>query len=82
VLGVQSGEDMFDQTSAWRGPAAPAGSFRSLVAAQLNRCWYRCGGDFRFFLSPVNKASQRLFEWFSGGTYERYAQREAVLRVP
>lgn len=82
ALGSQSGEDMFGLTGVWRGPLAPEGSLRKLIAAQLNNCWYRCGGDFRLFASPVNDKVRRMLERFTGGRYEQYEQHEAELPIP
>lgn len=81
ALGCQSGEDMFDQTGVWRAQGAPEGCLRALIQAQVNRCWYRCGGDFQFFLSAVSKRSAQIAEWFTGGRYEIYAQHEALLSL-
>ncbi len=81
ALGFQSGERMFCLSSSWRGPAAPEGSFRALVGTQVNQCWYRCGGDFSFFISPINPRSAAMAEWFTGGNYEPYTQREAIIPI-
>jgi len=79
VLGFQSGDRMFCQSSVWRGPDAPRGSFRALIGTQVNQCWYRSGGSFVFFISPINSRSAAMAEWFTGGNYEPYGQREALL---
>ena len=82
VLGFQSGDRMFCQSSIWRGPEAPEGSFRALICTQVNQCWYRSGGSFVFFISPINPRSAAMAEWFTGGNYEPYSQREAVIPIP
>lgn len=81
VLGFQSGDRMFCMSSAWRGPEAPAGCFRALVRTQVNQCWYRGGGSFVFFLSPINPHAAAAADWFTGGNYEPYTQREAVIPI-
>ena len=81
ALGFQSGDRMFCQSSTWRGPNAPEGSFRALISAQVNQCWYRSGGSFVFFISPINPRSAAMAEWFTGGNYEPYTQREAVITI-
>ena len=82
VLGFQSGDRMFCQSSIWRGPEVPEGSFRALICTQVNQCWYRSGGSFVFFISPINPRSAAMAEWFTGGNYEPYSQREAVIPIP
>ena len=82
ALGFQSGDRMFCQSSVWRGKDAPAGSFRALICTQVNQCWYRSGGSFVFFISPINPRSAAMAEWFTGGNYEPYSQREAVIPIP
>jgi len=82
VLGFQSGDRMFCQSSTWRGPDAPEGSFRALIGTQVNQCWYRSGGSFTFFISPINPRSAAMAEWFTGGNYEPYTQREAWIPIP
>ena len=82
ALGFQSGDRMFCQSSIWRGPDAPEGSFRALICTQVNRCWYRSGGDFVFFVSPINPRAATIAEWFTGGNYEPYSQREAEIPIP
>ena len=81
VLGFQSGDRMFCQSSIWRGPDAPEGSFRALIGTQVNQCWYRSGGSFIFFISPINPRSAAMAEWFTGGNYEPYTQREATIPI-
>ncbi len=81
ALGFQSGDRMFCQSSIWRGPDAPEGSFRALILTQVNQCWYRSGGSFVFFISPINPRSAAMAEWFTGGNYEPYTQREAVVPI-
>ena len=81
VLGFQSGDRMFCQSSTWKGPDAPEGSFRALVGTQVNQCWYRSGDSFVFFISPINPRSAAMAEWFTGGNYEPYAQREATIPI-
>ena len=81
VLGFQSGDRMFCMSSAWRGQEAPVGCFRALVHTQVNLCWYRSGGSFVFFLSPINPHAAAMAEWFTGGNYEPYTQRLAVIPV-
>ena len=81
VVGFQSGDRMFCQSSIWRGPDAPEGSFRALICTQVNQCWYRSGGSFVFFISPINPRSAAMAEWFTGGNYEPYTQRETVLYI-
>ena len=82
VLGFQTGDRMFCQSSVWRGPNAPEGSFRALIGTQVNQCWYRSGGSFVFFISPINPRSAAMAEWFTGGNYEPYTQREALIPIP
>lgn len=82
ALGFQSGERMFCQSAVWRAPDAPEGSLRALICTQANQCLYRSGGSFVFYISPVNPRSAALAEWFTGGNYEPYSQREAVIPVP
>ena len=82
VMGFQSGDNMFCQSSVWRGSEAPEGSFRALVCAQINQCWYRSGGSFVFFISPINPRSAAMAEWFTGGNYDPYTQREAFIPIP
>ena len=81
VLGFQSGDRMFCQSSIWRGPDAPEGSFRALICTQINQCWYRSGGSFVFYISPINPRSAAMAEWFTGGNYEPYTQREATIPI-
>ena len=82
ALGFQSGERMFCQSSTWRSADAPEGSFRALICTQVNQCWYRSGGSFVFFISPINPRSVAMAEWFTGGNYEPYSQREAAIPIP
>ncbi len=82
VLGFQTGDRMFCLSSSWRGPDAPEGSFRALIGTQVNQCWYRSGGSFVFFISPINPRSAAMAEWFTGGNYEPYTQREALIPIP
>ena len=82
VLGFQSSRRMFCQSSIWRGRDAPEGSFRALICTQVNQCWYRSGGSFTFFISPINPRSAAMAEWFTGGNYEPYSQREALIPIP
>ena len=81
ALCFQSGDRVFCQSSTWRGPRAPEGSFRALIGTQVNQCWYRSGGSFVFFISPINPRSAAMAEWFTGGNYEPYTQREAVVPI-
>ena len=81
VLGFQSGDRSFCQSSIWRGPDAPEGSFRSLICTQVNQCWYRSGGSFVFFISPISPRSAAIAEWFTGGNYEPYTQRDALIPI-
>ncbi len=81
VLGFQSGDRMFCQSSVWRGPNAPEGSFRALICTQINQCWYRSGGNFVFFISPINPRSAAMAEWFTGGNYDPYTQRDAEIPI-
>ncbi len=81
VSGFQSGDRMFCQSSIWRGPYAPEGSFRALICTQVNQCWYRSGGSFVFFISPINPRSAAMAEWFTGGNYEPYGQRDVLLPI-
>jgi len=81
ALGFQSGERMFCQSSIWRGPNAPEGSFRALICTQVNQCWYRSGGSFVFFVSPINPRAAAMAEWFTGGNYEPYTQRMALIPI-
>ena len=81
ALGFQSAERMFCQSSIWRGPDAPEGSLRALICTQVNQCWYRSGGSFVFFISPINPRSAAIAEWFTGGNYEPYTQREATIPI-
>ena len=82
VLCFQTGERMFLLSSSWKGPDAPEGSFRALIGTQVNQCWYRSGGSFVYFLSPINPRSAAMAEWFTGGSYEPYTQREARIPIP
>ena len=82
TLGFQCGDRMFCQSSTWRGPGAPDGCFRALICTQVNQCWYRSGGSFVFFISPINPRSAAMAEWFTGGNYEPYTQREALIPIP
>ncbi len=82
ALSFQCGDRMFCLSSSWRGPRAPEGSFRALICTQVNQCWYRSGGSFVFFISPINPRSAAMAEWFTGGNYEPYAQREALIPIP
>ena len=79
VSGFQSGERMFCQSSIWRGPDAPEGSFRQLICTQVNQCWYRSGGSFVFYISPINPRSAAMAEWFTGGNYESYGQHSVQM---
>ncbi len=81
ALGFQCGDRMFCQSSTWRGPGAPEGSFRALICTQVNQCWYRSGGSFVFFISPINPRSAAMAEWFTGGNYEPYTQRQALIPI-
>ena len=81
VLGFQSGDRMFCQSSIWRGPDAHEGSLRALIGTQVNQCWYRSGGSFVFFISPINPRSAAIAEWFTGGNYEPYTQRQALIPI-
>ena len=79
-LGFQCGDRMFCHSSSWRDKDAPKGSFRAVICTQVNQCWYRSGGSFVFFISPIHARSAAMAEWFTGGNYEPYTQREA--RIP
>ncbi len=81
ALGFQSGDRMFCQSSIWRSPDAPERSFRALICTQVNQCWYRSGGSFVFFISPINPRSAAMAEWFTGGNYDPYSQREAIIPI-
>jgi GNAT superfamily N-acetyltransferase len=82
VSGFQSGERMFCQSSVWRGANAPEGSFRALICTQVNQCWYRIGGSFVFYISPINPRSAAMAQWFTGGNYESYGQHSAAMLLP
>lgn len=76
LLGGESGPASYSLLAAWRGADAPASSFLDLLQAQLNLCYYRCGGDFRYFLSAVTPGTAVLTERLTGGDctlYEEHA---------
>lgn len=79
LLGDETGRRDFSLTAAWQ--ERPSTAFLHLLRAQLNLCFYRCGGDFRFFASPVNPRTERLLLRLTGGAYTRYEARAAALSL-
>ena len=79
VLGGESGPASCSLLAAWRGADAPASSFLSLLQAQLNLCYYRCGGDFRYFLSAISPGAAVLTEHLTGGDYTLYEEHAVWL---
>ena len=82
VAGFQTGDRVFCMSSIWRGPDAPPSSFRSLILTQINQCWYRSGGSFSFFISPITPLVEAIAEWFTGGNYDPYTHRDAEIPIP
>ena len=82
VAGFQTGDRVFCMSSIWRGPDAPPSSFRSLILTQINQCWYRSGGSFSFFISPITPRVEAIAEWFTGGNYDPYTHRDAEIPIP
>ena len=80
LLGGEAGFGDFSLVAAWL--EKPPSAFLHLLRAQLNLCFYRCGGDFRYFASPVNPRTERLLERLTGGVYTRYEEHAAVLSPP
>lgn len=79
TLGGESGPDSYANLSAWRAEDAPAGAFHKLLLAQINLCFYRSGGDFKFFCSAVTPHAERLVSELTGGKYVRYEDHFASL---
>ena len=77
LLGSAVGLRDFSLIAAWQ--ERPSTAFLHLLRAQLNLCFYRSGGDFRFFVSPVNPRTERLLLRLTGGAYTRYEKHAAVL---
>ncbi len=77
LLGGAAGLRDFSLIAAWQ--ERPSTAFLHLLRAQLNLCYYRSGGDFRFFASPVNPRAERLLLRLTGGTYTRYEKHAAML---
>ena len=81
VAGFQSGDRVFCMSSIWRGPDAPLTSFRTLILSQINQCWYRSGGKFSFYISPITPRVEAIAEWFTGGNYDPYTHRVAEILI-
>lgn len=81
VAGFQSGDRVFCMSSIWRGPEAPLTSFRTLILSQINQCWYRSGGRFSFYISPITPRVEAIAEWFTNGNYEPYTHRDAEIPI-
>ena len=79
LLAGETGRRTFSLTAAWQ--ERPSTAFLHLLRAQLNLCFYRCGGDFRFFASPVNPRTERLLLRLTGGAYTRYEAHAAALSL-
>ena len=63
--------------AAWQEGSAAA--FLPLLRAQLNLFYYRFGGEFRLFISPVTDHAEQLLQRLTEGTYSRYEERKAIL---
>ncbi len=77
LLGGETGFRDFSLIAAWQAEVSTV--FLQLLRAQLNLCFYRCGGDFRYFVSPVNAHAEHLLQQLTGGQYTRYEEHAAVL---
>lgn len=79
VLGGASSTDSYSNLSAWREKNASPDTFHKLLVAQLNRCFYRSGGDFHFFCSPVTPHAEKLVQALTAGKSVRYEEHFALL---
>ncbi len=77
LLGCETGLRDFSLIAAWQ--AKPSTAFLHLLRTQLNLCFYRCSGDFRYYASPVTPRAERLLQRLTGGVYTRYEEHAAVL---
>ena len=81
ILGGESGPAAYNLLSVWREAGAPASCFLRLLTAQLNLCYYRCGGDFLYTLSAVTPEALYLAERLTGGDYTLYEEHFAQLET-
>ena len=77
LLGCETGLRDFSLIAAWQ--AKPSTAFLHLLRTQLNLCFYRCSGNFRYYASPVTPRAERLLQRLTGGVYTRYEEHAAVL---
>lgn len=80
VLGGETGQNSYTLLAAWREAAAPSTCFFHLLYAQLNRCFYRCGGDFFYYLSAVTPETAALADRLTEGCYTLF--EEHIVRLP
>jgi len=59
----------------------PASAFLHLLREQLNRFYYRFGGEFRLFVSPVTPHAEQMLQRLTEGKYTRYEARVGVLSL-
>ena len=63
--------------AAWQD--GPPAAFLHLLRAQLNRFYYRFGGDFRLFIHPVTSHAEQLLQRLTEGRYTRYEERSGII---
>ena len=47
----------------------------------MNLCYYRCGGDFLYYISPSMEYADRLIQAYSGGNYRRLEEHRADIAL-
>ncbi len=82
LLCGEAGPGGYALLAAWRGPDALAAAFLILLRAQLNRCYYRQGGDFLYSFSTLGGAAEALAKRIVGGRCNRYEEHTAALPAP
>lgn len=73
-LGGESADGGYVLLAAVRRKDAPASAFFTLLLEQLNRCYYRAGGDFPFYFSALNPRVERLALRLMGDRFIRYEE--------
>ena len=82
LLGGSSSQADFQLLAAWRKPQTPPQSVFHLLRAQVNLCYYRCGGDFQYFFSALTQESETLARRMLGESFTLYEEHEVLLPVP
>lgn len=80
-LGSASATDRYAVQGVWRSSRAPVSCVQELLLAHVNLCYYRCGGDFLYYISPAVEYADRLIQAYSGGNYRRLEEHQADIAL-